>query len=495
MKFSALPRRTLLLFVVIIALLTLNSGVTYFNTIQLINNDRWVTHTYKVITNLETILSLVKDAETGGRGFVITGQDSYLVPFTDAENGLTPEIDRLAEFTKDNPAQAARIPVLRDQIAARLALSRQAISLRRSGGFASAQRFVSTGAGKAEMDSLRQTISLMLAEESTLLSQRGERQSQSAMTAMITEWAAFLASLSLVLCVGLLLLRSETQKSDLDAAYAKLKSAESLRDSLTEMLVHDLRTPLTAMLGGLEVLKGEQSDTLTPDQQKELIGISTQGGYRLLGLINELLDIGKMEAGEMKIRRQTVQVPAVVEEAVTQVRSADARKTARIVEDLEPSLPLVQADHELLTRILINLVGNALKFTPRTGTVTVGAHVIHPLEQRIEPAIRRSEAFPAGNPNPVMLVFVRDTGEGIPKEDQARIFEKFGQVESRKAGRKMSTGLGLTFCKLAVEAHQGKIWVESEPGQGSTFFFTIPLRPWEQEREESDDLKAEAAAQ
>jgi len=374
-------------------------------------------------------------------------------------------------------------------------LSRQGIALRRNGGFAAAQRFISTGAGKAEMDSLRQTVALMLEEERTLLARRSERQNQSAQAAKVTEWAAFLASLALVLCIGLLLTRSETQKGELDTAYAKLKNAESLRDSLTEMLVHDLRTPLSAMLGGLEVLKGEQSESLTPEQQRELIGISAQGGYRLLGLINELLDIGKMEAGELKIRHQTVRVAVVVEEAVTQVRRVDNRKIARIVEDLEPNLPLVQADHELLTRILINLVGNALKFTPRNGTITIGAHVIHPLEQHIEPAILRSEAFPKGDPNPVMLVFVRDTGEGIPQEDLERVFEKFGQVESRKAGRKMSTGLGLTFCRLAVEAHQGKIWVESTPGQGSTFFFTIPLRPWEAETDESDSLRAEAAAQ
>jgi len=143
-----------------------------------------------------------------------------------------------------------------------------------------------------------------------------------------------------------------------------------------------------------------------------------------------------------------------------QVTRLDLGEAHRIGRSLSPDLPPVQVDRDLFTRVLINLLGNALKFTPADGSITVGA---------------RLEAPSDPDRNPVVVFFVKDTGEGIPKEDLGKIFDKFAQAESRKAGRKNSTGLGLTFCKLAVEAHGGRIWAESEPGKGSTFYFTIPL--------------------
>jgi len=118
----------------------------------------------------------------------------------------------------------------------------------------------------------------------------------------------------------------------------------------------------------------------------------------------------------------------------------------------------LQADYDLLSRVLINLVGNAIKFEPRNGTVMVTAHC------------------DGSTPDaPGVLFSVRDNGPGVPLEDRERIFDKFGQVESSLQGRKLSTGLGLTFCKLAVEAHGGKIWVESTLDVGSSFYFSIPL--------------------
>jgi signal transduction histidine kinase len=120
-----------------------------------------------------------------------------------------------------------------------------------------------------------------------------------------------------------------------------------------------------------------------------------------------------------------------------------------------PDAPPLQADGDKMLRTLVNLLGNAIKFTPQRGTVTVEVQC-H---------------------DDSLQFCVVDTGEGIPEEAFERIFEKFGQVESRKAGKQMSTGLGLTFCKMAVEAHGGRIRVESEMGQGSRFSFSVPLRP------------------
>jgi two-component system sensor histidine kinase/response regulator len=253
------------------------------------------------------------------------------------------------------------------------------------------------------------------------------------------------------------LVRVKRQRDALTQAYLDLQSLESLRDSLTMMLVHDLRTPLTTILGPLEMLQTGQFGGLE-EVQKEIVAMSLRSGYRLLGLVNELLDVSKMESGEMTLHRSEVKVPDVVQEAVELVAKVNTNDMSRIQFGLEDDLPPILADEDLLRRVLVNLVANAMKFTRSDGTVTVSA----------------ARADASDTDSGTVIISVSDEGEGIPPEDRERIFEKFGQVESRRAGRKMSTGLGLTFCKLAVEAHGGRIWVESEIGKGSTFHCTIP---------------------
>ena len=237
---------------------------------------------------------------------------------------------------------------------------------------------------------------------------------------------------------------------DLQNNYLQLQELEKLRDSLTHMVVHDLRTPLTALIGGLQTMVAVGG---LDELQLELLDMSIQGGQTLLGMINDLLDISKMEDGSLQLERGEVAVPALAEVALRQVGSLAEAREVDLRADLDPDLPTLYADEDKLRRTLVNLLGNALKFTPRKGRVTLRA-------------VRDNGS----------LVFsVEDTGEGIPKEAFGKIFEKFGQVENRQAGRKNSTGLGLTFCKMATEAHGGTIWVESELGVGSTFSFTIPV--------------------
>ena len=238
----------------------------------------------------------------------------------------------------------------------------------------------------------------------------------------------------------------------LDKNYQRLRELEGIRDDLTQMIIHDLRSPLNTIFLGITELEeiGELSDV-----QREMVGIALGGGQTMLAIINDLLDISKMESGSLELERQETAAGDLIGAAVNQCTNlANAQKLTLAV-DLEPDLPCWLADEDKLLRTLVNLLSNAFKFTPSGGTVTVAARLDHE-----GPSLRFS---------------VSDTGEGIPAESFGRIFEKFGQVESRQGGRKMSTGLGLAFCKLTVEAHGGRIWVESVPGQGSTFSFTIPL--------------------
>ncbi len=243
---------------------------------------------------------------------------------------------------------------------------------------------------------------------------------------------------------------------ELQENYRRLQELEKLRDDLKNMIIHDLRTPLSSVLTGMQTLKlmGE----LGADQ-REMVDIAIGGGELLLGMINDLLDVEKMESGALQLDTSLLDAAELVESAAGQVASLCASKGLTLVRQAAAGMPRFQGDENKLRRVLVNLLGNALKFTPPGGTLTVEA--------------RMSEAKQSVEPS---LVFsVRDTGEGIPPEAFEHIFEKFGQVASRKGGRTMSTGLGLTFCKLAVEAHGGEINVESVIGEGSTFSFTIPI--------------------
>jgi signal transduction histidine kinase len=184
----------------------------------------------------------------------------------------------------------------------------------------------------------------------------------------------------------------------------------------------------------------------------ELNRIALRSARTLLSMVNDLLDISKLESGSLRLDRATVTPEALVAAAVEQVEPLLRERGLALEQDLPTDLPRVGVDADLVGRVLVNLLGNAIKFTPRGGTLRIGA-----VAEGDWLAIR-----------------VTDTGEGIPPEYHATIFEKFGQVRTTSSKKARSTGLGLTFCKMAVEAHGGAIRVESTPGAGSTFTFTLP---------------------
>jgi signal transduction histidine kinase len=161
-----------------------------------------------------------------------------------------------------------------------------------------------------------------------------------------------------------------------------------------------------------------------------------------------------MESGAMQLKIANIDAAALITRATSQIASLASNKKLSLKQQIAPDLPTFHGDEGKLRRVLVNLMGNAVKFTPPGGILTTSVSM---------------------GDSQMLLFSVSDTGEGIPAGSFERIFEKFGQVQSRQGGRVMSTGLGLTFCKLAVEAHGGAIDVESTPNQGSTFSFTIPL--------------------
>ncbi len=226
---------------------------------------------------------------------------------------------------------------------------------------------------------------------------------------------------------------------------------EKMREDLTHMVIHDLRNPLGSIMGSLQLIHTayvERDQTLPVGK---LVRIALNSGQKLYRLIDSLLDLARLEAGETGLNRTYVSLEPLVREAVDQVQPMILTKEQTLDVEVAPDLPTVLADRDMLMRVLMNLLDNAIKFTARHGHIAL----------RVE-----------RNENEVVFT-VADSGAGIPPEDRQRIFDRFVRLESPESGG--GTGLGLAFCRLAVEAHGGRIWVESEVGQGSRFKFTLPL--------------------
>ena len=253
------------------------------------------------------------------------------------------------------------------------------------------------------------------------------------------------------------------------------KEIERMKDDFLSTVSHELRTPLTSVLGFTKVIRKKLEDVVFPQLQagdaktgrtvqqiNENIGIIISEGERLTALINDVLDLSKMEAGKIEWKQESAPVADILGQAIAATASLFETKGIVIINDIATGLPSVSCDRDRIVQVVINLLSNALKFTD-TGSVTVTA--------------RRSSAgdCPAGCDQDCIKVSIVDTGIGIAEKDQKNVFEKFKQVGDTLTDRPKGTGLGLPICKQIVEYHGGKIWVESKPGSGSVFSFVLPI--------------------
>jgi len=215
---------------------------------------------------------------------------------------------------------------------------------------------------------------------------------------------------------------------------------------------HELRTPLNGILGFSELLVDGLYGPL-PDKALEVLERIQKDGKHLLGLINDVLDISKIDAGQLSLSLNDYSLQAIVETVVASTGSLAQAKAIEVKAVISPDLPIGLGDERRLTQVLLNIVGNAIKFTD-TGSVEI----------RVNAA------------NGHFNIAVRDTGPGILPEDQARIFEQFQQVDNSITRQKGGTGLGLSIARRLVEVHGGRIDLESTPGVGSTFNIVVPVR-------------------
>ncbi len=233
----------------------------------------------------------------------------------------------------------------------------------------------------------------------------------------------------------------------------QLEAASQHKSEFLANMSHELRTPLNAIIGFSEVLLERMFGEVNEKQTEYLQDILSSGQH-LLSLINDILDLSKVEAGRMELALAPFDLPQALENAVTLVKERAARHGIALDRKTDPRLGELVGDERKIKQVLLNLLSNAVKFTPERGQITLKA------------------VFADGS----VEISVSDTGIGIAPEDQGAIFEEFRQVGGDDARKREGTGLGLTLAKKFIEMHGGRIWVESEVGRGSTFTFTLPLR-------------------
>lgn len=258
------------------------------------------------------------------------------------------------------------------------------------------------------------------------------------------------------------------------------KEVDQMKTDFISTVSHELRTPLTSVLGFAKIIKKKLDDVVFPlvesddkrvkrtvRQVKDNIDIILTEGTRLTALINDVLDIAKMEAGKVEWKMESLSIAEVIERAIAATSSLFEAKQLRLVREIEPDLPPIMGDRDRLIQVVINLLSNAVKFTDQ-GSVTCRAVCI---DQDI-------------------VVSVIDTGAGIAPENCDKVFEKFKQVGDTLTDKPKGTGLGLPICAQIVEHHQGRIWAESELGKGSTFRFTLPIQSETRDQVQRIDLNS-----
>jgi signal transduction histidine kinase len=248
--------------------------------------------------------------------------------------------------------------------------------------------------------------------------------------------------------------REQDRTRELERAYADLRRAETSRDDLVHMLMHDLRGPLSTILINLDLMNRAARRSAEANSMPQLVARTRINVRWILAMIDDLLKLSRLEGGMLQPNLAPLDLAAWLTDKAIDYRSQAERERKALSVHLPPHLPAVQADTDLVGRVVDNLVANALKFTPTGGHIAISA------------ACRDGS----------LVVSVKDDGPGIAAADQERIFDKYFQVGTPdQPSTRRGIGIGLTFCRLAIEAHGGSIWVESLPNQASVFSFSLPV--------------------
>jgi signal transduction histidine kinase len=477
-----------------IAVLVASAFVVMIGALSAIDDaDKRETHSRNVLAATLGLEKLVVDLETGQRGFVFTGDDRLLAPYTNARRDLRTRLPEFVRLSADNAEQQQRARRIATEIRDYInEFAVPIIDIARDNP-AAARTAIAQLEGKARTDEIRRRFDTFIATEDTL------RAASAASAEKESDRALAFGIVGLVLCAiliisfGVYLARStarpireaaeaasrvaagdlstripehgpgevgelmvafnrmadalERNRAELESQNEQLRQSERRKSELVRIVSHELRTPLASVLGFTSVLLDRD---VPPDEQRRYLEIINAQSRRLSSLLNDFLDAERLEEGELELSRKLIDIGDVVAEQVQLFEGQSAKH--RLDTILPPTALTVDGDPNRLAQVIGNLLSNAIKYSPDGGTVYVQA-------EQVDSQVR---------------VSVRDEGLGIPDELQQRVFAKFFRGDADASGIP-GTGLGLTIARSVVEAHGGRMNFSSARGKGSVFWLELPM--------------------
>lgn len=458
--------------------------------------DDWVNHTFRVREQAQQVLTLLVDSETGMRGYLLWPDDLLLDPHKNAVAQMPRATERLRQLVSDNPLQIARLDYsIRPICQRRLELESEAIEMFRASGLSKELRNIFE-MGNSSMSDARNAVAGFVAEENRLLLERQQRaESISRSTAFALIGVVFfgigvglasivlftrgiVARIDLILVDTKALTREESlsnpptgrdeigelgrachqasqllaeRRAELVRAKEAAEAANRSKSDFLGNISHEVRTPLNGIIGVTDLAL----DTELTSTQRDYLDMVKQSSAELLQLINQLLDFAKIEAGKLSLEVAAFGLRELLERTTRPLATRAKMKGLTLTWEIAPDVPsFVTGDAMRLRQVVINLIENAIKFTPH-GTITVRVGTCQLAQAEVG-----------------LLFSIADSGIGVPKEKQELIFHAFAQADSSTTREYGGTGLGLAICSQLVALMGGRLWLESEPQHGSTFYFT-----------------------
>ncbi|HEX6533235.1 MAG TPA: CHASE3 domain-containing protein [Gemmatimonadaceae bacterium] len=430
-----------------------------------------VDRAHRVVETSARVLARLLDAETGQRGYLITGDESYLAPYDSARSQMPAAFRRLREAVADDPAQLLRVDSLGALASAKLEELRVTIDLQRANRSAQALAMTRTDRGSAVMNDVRRMVTAIAGAAERRLAEGAVAEHSLAQRSSILLVVGTGLAVLLSLWINIVVTRESTARA---VALAGRQQALSERQALLEReraarleaeianeakaqflttMSHELRTPLNAISGYTDILAMGIRGELNAEQQEDLRRIK-RASQHLLALINDILNFARLEAGHVEIRLGAVDVDVTLAELGTLIEPQVRARGIVVTHDPCPSPVCVWADREKLQQVLLNLLTNAIKFTDAGGRITM----------RCQADGRQAR------------LIISDTGRGIAADRLASIFEPFVQIDRHQTHEsQQGIGLGLAISRDLARAMGGDITVESRQGEGSTFTVSLPV--------------------
>jgi signal transduction histidine kinase len=446
-KMSVKVLNSVLIFL-IVAMFLVGFFICYQSLLRINTDEYWVIHSYQVIGDTNNLLSDLENMETAQRGYVITGQQSFLEPYTTSLPDVDKQFQALQVLTADNAVQQQYLSTMKPLIAAKIAWVQNDISLRINEGFSAAQADVATDQGKVILDSIRAVVANMQTEETGLLQTRTNDLTQTnAMTESIVIWGSIIGLLFALLVdyiINKFVIGEIVQKPLLDAALKANKEMEAFSYSVS----HDLRAPLRAIDGFTQILVEDYGEKLD-DEGKRITGIIRASTKQMGTLIDDLLAFSRL--GRQEIKKVPIDMGILATKVYQEIKQASPDRN---IEFIMGVLPNVDGDTDMIRQVWVNLFTNAVKFTGKK-----------------EKAKIEVGSTSAGD---MVTYYMKDNGAGFDMQYVGKLFGVFQRLHSVEEFD--GNGIGLSNVKRIIERHGGKVWAEGKVDEGATFYFTLPKK-------------------